>query len=111
MGIRNRNSEKKTREDNKQKLHNARKEFTRAKAEHALRNGADPTEERFTEHRNYHVRLLAWRMAGAVIPETENERKALAERLSRGRTLQGKMYTESLLGLNKEGVEEQVKAA
>jgi hypothetical protein len=40
--------------------------FTRAKAEKALANGADPTDERFTKHANKHVVAYAARLAAAV---------------------------------------------
>lgn len=83
MGIRNRTAEKKNRRLLIQKNSENDKRFSRAKAEHALSNGADPTEERFTEHSNYHVRRRSWVLQGRPLPEsTEDQNKFLA-------TLQG----------------------
>lgn len=69
MGVRQRNSEKKILEKLKSDLRSALKLFTRAKAEQALRNGAEPSEERFTAHANYHIRRLSWQKMGRPLPE------------------------------------------
>lgn len=111
MGIRSRNGEKKSKEELKNKLHHAQKEFTRAKALRELANGADFNDEKFTHHRNHHVRYRAWMMAGGMVPETEQERKALAGLLSRGRTPAGVLAIEQRLRLNKPADETRVKAA
>jgi hypothetical protein len=69
MGVRGRNSQNKVKQVNKQKLNQAIKLFTRTKAENALREGADPSEERFQNHANYHPRRRAWQMMGRPLPE------------------------------------------
>jgi hypothetical protein len=54
---------------------NSRKKlFTRAKAEALLASGANPNEDRFVKHENYHVRQKAWKKAGMPLPENEDER-------------------------------------
>jgi hypothetical protein len=42
--------------------------FSRARAERALRNGADPNEERFTAHKNKHVKAIAARLIAKLQP-------------------------------------------
>lgn len=86
------------------KIKSARKEFTRSKALHAMAHGADFNDKKFTTHRNYHVRERAWRLAGAMIPETMAERKALCDSLTRGRSLAGTEMMKDRFGLNDDNV-------
>lgn len=74
MGVRNRSAQKKQRQLAIKKLHEDHKRFSRRKAEHALVKGADPSEERFAKHKNYHVRALAWKKMGKPLPEDATER-------------------------------------
>jgi hypothetical protein len=87
------------------KLAEARKEFTRSRAERALRNGADPTESRFTNHANYHVRYKAWVAAGAVVPETKQAQTSLFEVLTKGCSLGYSETIKRRLGLLEENGE------
>ena len=85
--------------DAKNKLAQAQRGFTRTKAENALLAGEDATDERFTKHPNYHVRLLAWKKQGGAIPEDKSALAALLETLSKGRSPAGKEKTKALLGM------------
>ena len=42
--------------------------FSRQMAERALREGADPNEERFTAHKNKHVKAIAARLIAKLQP-------------------------------------------
>ncbi len=80
MGIRGRNGEKSVLIKYKQSLSQAKKKFTRNKAEKALTVGADPTEERFVGHINYHIRVRAWHLQGRPMPEKlEDQNKFLVK--------------------------------
>lgn len=89
------------------KLHDAQKEFTRAKAMRELANGADFNDAKYTKHRNYHIRQRAWELAGSMVPETEAERIALCELLSKGRAEGGVLAVKARLGIAVEGQEEK----
>lgn len=90
---------KRTARDKKIKMLLAKKEFTRSKAENALREGADPTQSKFTNHRNYHVRLLAWRKNGAVVPEDASAKKNLFDSLTKDTSDSFKEKMKSVLGM------------
>ncbi len=84
----------------KQKLNEALKEHTRAKALYELNNGANPNDEQYVKHRNYHVRMRAFHLRGAVIPTDEGEKKNLFDVLVKGRSDEGKMKLEQMFGFN-----------
>lgn len=90
---------KREKQAQRQKLHEARKSHTRAKALRELNNGADFNDKKYTNHPNYHVRMRAWVLGGRVVPETTEERKQLCDSLSKGRTAAGVLATEVMLGL------------
>lgn len=69
MGQRNRHGEKTIARAAKLKMAEAMKKFTRATALKELALGADPSEDRFTKHANYHVRARAWRKMGMPLPD------------------------------------------
>lgn len=75
MGQRNRHGEKTVARSKKLKLAEAMKKFTRAEAEKALAKGADPSEKRFVQHENYHVRAKAWRKMGMPLPDDVSEQE------------------------------------
>lgn len=62
MGSRGRNSEKKVLEKLKTELNAIKGVFTRMKAERAL-TAENCTEDKYTKHRNKHVRLKATKLA------------------------------------------------
>lgn len=51
----------------------AEKKYTRAQAERALSNGADPAQ--FANHGNYHVRAKAWVKMGKPLPSDPAEQE------------------------------------
>jgi len=51
---------------------NPDKKYTRMQAIKALAAGVDP--QKFTDHKNYHVRAYAWRKMGCPLPEDAGER-------------------------------------
>ena len=104
MGNRSRNGSHKGKEERKNKLQLALKEFTRTKALRELNNGADPNDRKFVQHRNYHVRMRAWVLAGSVVPANPTDRQALQESLSKGRTAAGKLAVDKLFETNAEAV-------
>lgn len=59
------------------KLKQAKKSFTRAKAERLLANGTNPSEERFTKHANYHVRRRSFVLRRSPMPDNETDRAKL----------------------------------
>lgn len=68
MGVRRRNGERNIHKMKIKALHEARKIFTRNEAEALIAGGADPSEERFVNHKNYHVRVKAWVKMGRPMP-------------------------------------------
>jgi hypothetical protein len=80
----------------KQKLTEALKEFTRAKALFELNNGANPKDSKFTTHRNYHVRMRAFHLSGGTVPENKGEAKSLFDTLVKGRSDYGKAKLEAM---------------
>lgn len=68
----------------KQERSAAMRQFTRTKALNAI-TAENCTEKRFSEHRNYHVRMRAWNLQGRPQGATENEQKEIIERLTKGR--------------------------
>jgi hypothetical protein len=57
----------------------AAKVYTRAQAEKALSNGAEP--EQFVKHPNYHVRRKAWVLMGRILPDNHEEAAKFLESL------------------------------
>lgn len=73
MGVRKRSGNKKRHELDIKRIHEADKQFSRQKAEKLLSNGADPTEDRFVNHVNYHVRRKSLLLSGTATIETATE--------------------------------------
>lgn len=111
MGNRGRSASVKNREEKKLKLHNALKEHTRAKALLELKSGADFNDRKYTQHRNYHVRELAWKLAGEMVPEDKAGREQLLDTLTKGCTLGKVEQFKDRFGLNEvETTEERFQA-
>ena len=73
MGVRKRNGERNIHKMKIKALHEARKIFTRSEAEALIAGGADPGEDRFVNHKNYHVRVKAWVKMGRPMPDEVKE--------------------------------------
>lgn len=69
MGVRKRNGQRNIHKLKIKEINAARRSFTRADAEKLLARGVDPSEERFTSHKNYHVRVKSWVSRGRPLPE------------------------------------------
>ena len=54
---------------------------TRARAEKLLSQGADPSEDRFARHANYHVRSKSFKLMGSHFPDDAGERAKLCKDL------------------------------
>lgn len=79
MGQRRRNGQNKLKVKRHHTVISDNKKFTRKHAESAMARGADPSDDRFTKHANYHVRAKAWRKMGMPLPEdTEEQARFLA---------------------------------
>lgn len=81
MGVRKRNGERNIHKLKLKEINAARRSFTRMDAEKLIAGGADPSEERFTSHKNYHVRSKAFRKMGSPFPEDATERAKLCASL------------------------------
>ena len=81
MGVRGRNGEKKAAELAKTKRNEAMKKFTRSDADKALSKGADPSEDRFVKHANYHVRRRSFLLMGKELPTDPEAREKLCKEL------------------------------
>lgn len=81
MGVRKRNGQRNIHKLKIKEINAARRSFTRADAEKLLARGVDPSEERFTSHKNYHVRVKAFRKMGSPFPENATERTKLCASL------------------------------
>lgn len=81
MGNRHRVAEKKRHRELLLKLGEDDKRFSRAKADAELSAGANPAEDRFVKHQNYHIRQRAWKLRGKPVPEGQEAQKDLMENL------------------------------
>ncbi len=81
MGLRKRGGEKIKHKGIKAKEKADDKLFSRSMAMRALASGADPSEERFASHTNYHIRRKSFLMSGKALPENAEERAELCKKL------------------------------
>ena len=82
MGVRRRNGERNIHKLKLKEINAARRLFTRSEAEGLIAGGADPSEDRFVNHKNYHVRTKAWVKMGRPLPEGVEEQNTFLATLA-----------------------------